>query len=179
MSHDLRSLIYWWANTWSNKSGLSEHSCSHLHIEQWVFVKSHKTLTAVSVAFCCYSSFFIALVIGPVIFSSLLKFKSFWSETVSLSAPGLNNFLMCITLRILVFPLGSNKRVLASLISVIFAGPYHLGVNLGFLPNSEKCSYHTKLSIWKLCGNAVLSKLSLILSPWSLQNVFGKETDFL
>ncbi len=165
MSHDLCSLIYWRAKAWSSKSELSKHSCSHSHTEQWVFVKSHKTLKAISVAFCCSNNFFIALVIWPVIFGSLLKFKSFWSEIVLLSDAGLKNFLIRITLRIVVFLLGSNKQALASLISVIFARPCHLGVDLGFLPKGEKSSYYIKSSIRKLCGNAVLSKLSLIFSP--------------
>jgi hypothetical protein len=60
--------------------------------------------------------------------------------------------------------LGSRILALVSLISVILAGPDHLGVSLGFLPSGAKSSYQTKLSMLNECGRAFLSKLVLELS---------------
>jgi len=66
--------------------------------------------------------------------------------------------------KIFVLPLKSRTQAFVSLISVIFAGPCHFGVNFGFLPRGAKSSYQTRSLIWNACGKAPLSKVSLIFS---------------
>jgi hypothetical protein len=74
------------------------------------------------------------------------------------------NFLRRITLSTLVLPLGRRILALVSLILVIFAGPDHLGVSLGFFPSGAKSLYQTKSSMLNECGSAFLSKFDLEMS---------------
>ncbi len=72
--------------------------------------------------------------------------------SLSLFFVGEKNFFRHIMLRILVLPLKSSTIALVSVISVILAGPCHLGLSLGFLPRGAKSSYHTKWSNLKVGG---------------------------
>ncbi len=143
MSQDFLSAMYCLPKLGLNKSGLSEHSCSHSHMEQCFLDKSHRTLIARFVAYCCSSSFFIALVTGPVNSECALKLKLSDPETVlfsmsAVSSGCLKNFLILIMLRIFILPFGNTMRALESLISVIFAGPCHFGVNFMFFSQWRK-----------------------------------------
>jgi hypothetical protein len=64
------------------------------------------------------------------------------------------------------------------LISVILAGPCHLGVSLEFLPKGAKSSNQTRSLMLKSWGNADLSKLSLILALLSLAMFLVKKRIF-
>jgi hypothetical protein len=180
MNLECLSLIYWQAKFGSSKSGLSELSCSNSHMEQCSFDRLQSTLMANWAAFLWSINFFIALVTGPVIAGSLLKFKSSFGETVSLVASGVGkkNFLRCMMLMTLDLPLESKIHALVSLTSVILAGPCHLGIGFGFLPIGAKSFYHTKSSMWYEWGVALLSKLSFILAPCSSEMFLAKKKIF-
>ncbi len=134
--------------------------------------RSHKTLIASWAAFLWSMSFFIALVIGPETLGSALKTKFsgrfcslsllFWDSDLSEK-----NLLRRIMLSTLDLLLGNKIMALLSLISVILAGPDHLGVSFGFLSSGAKSLYQTRSSTLNECGRAFLSKFVFQLSWFS------------
>ncbi len=145
------------------------------HITMFI-VKLHRAFMAAWAAAFYSIKFFNALVRGLENVCSLLKSRSLGFPLSLLSSSGAKNLLKHIKLTSFDFTEGRRMHAFVSSISMIFAGPCHVGVR--FFAIGEKSLYQTKSTISKLWGNASLSKLSLYFPPVLLAMFFARNQFF-